>query len=29
VTYPEVGNNCPKGWLIPHVAGESDRRLKE
>jgi len=19
VTCPEVGNNCPKGWLIPHV----------
>ena len=20
---PEVGNNCPKGWLIPHVVGDS------
>src|SRR3954468_1424041 len=20
VTCPEVGDNCPKGWLIPHVA---------
>jgi hypothetical protein len=23
VTYPEVGNNCPKGQLIPHVVRHS------
>src|SRR3954451_5908987 len=29
VTYPEVGNNCPKGWLIPHVVVRSFDPLKQ
>ena len=28
MTCPEVGNNCPKGWLIPHVVARSIVRVK-
>ena len=28
MTCPEVGNNCPKGWLIPHVVMRSFASVK-
>jgi hypothetical protein len=28
VTYLEVGNNCPKGWLIPHVMASVELVMK-